>query len=52
MPSGEVFTGPVEESANSWVEFTYPAIEEGKEVDGVRLEFKDGKVFQTCAKNN
>ena len=52
MPSGEVFTGPVEESANSWVEFTYPAIEEGKEVNGVRLEFKDGKVFQICAKKN
>lgn len=52
MPSGEVFTGPVEESANGWVEFTYPAIEKGKEVDGVRLEFKDGKVVQASAKKN
>jgi aminopeptidase len=26
MPSGEIFTGPVEDSANGWVRFTYPAI--------------------------
>ena len=52
MPSGEVFTGPVEDSANGWVEFTYPAIEKGKEVDGIRLEFKDGKVVKASAKKN
>lgn len=52
MPSGEVFTGPVEDSANGWVEFTYPAIESGREVSGVRLEFEDGKVVQASAKKN
>jgi aminopeptidase len=52
MPSGEVFTGPVEDSANGWVEYTYPAIEKGKEVDGIRLEFKDGKVVKASAKKN
>jgi len=52
MPSGEVFTGPVEDSANGWVEFTYPAIEKGKEVSGIRLEFKDGKVVKASAKKN
>jgi len=52
MPSGEVFTGPVEDSANGWVEFTYPAIEKGKEVSGIRLEFKDGKVVNASAKKN
>ena len=52
MPSGEVFTGPVEDSANGWVEYTYPAIEKGKEVDGIRLEFKDGKVEKATAKKN
>ncbi|MBS1248722.1 MAG: Aminopeptidase 2 [Chloroflexi bacterium] len=52
MPSGEVFTGPVEDSANGWVEFTYPAITGGREVEGVRLEFEDGKVVQASAEKN
>jgi aminopeptidase len=52
MPSGEVFTGPVEDSANGWVRFTYPAIRNGREVDGVYLEFKDGKVVKATAEKN
>ncbi|MBI9043597.1 MAG: aminopeptidase [Anaerolineaceae bacterium] len=52
MPDGEIFTSPVENSANGWVKFTYPAIEKGKEVEGVRLEFKDGKVVKATAEKN
>ena len=52
MPSGEIFTGPVEDSANGWVNFTYPAIRSGREVEGVRLEFKDGKVVKASAEKN
>jgi aminopeptidase len=52
MPSGEIFTSPVEDSANGWVNFTYPAITGGREVEGVRLEFQDGKVVKASAKKN
>jgi len=52
MPSGEIFTSPVENSINGWVEFSYPAIHHGREVDGVRFEFKDGKVVHASAKKN
>ncbi len=52
MPSGEIFTGPVENSAQGWVDFSYPAIRGGREVEGVRLEFKDGKVVNAKAKKN
>ena len=52
MPSGEVFTGPVENSANGWVRFTYSAIRSGREVEGVYLEFKDGKVVKATAEKN
>lgn len=52
MPSGEVFTGPVEDSVNGWVEFSYPAITQGREVEGIRLEFKDGKVVNATAEKN
>ncbi|MBN2046611.1 MAG: aminopeptidase [Anaerolineaceae bacterium] len=52
MPSGEIFTGPVETSANGFIRFTYPAITGGREVEGVELEFKDGKVIRASAKKN
>ncbi|MEJ2746408.1 MAG: aminopeptidase [Anaerolineae bacterium] len=52
MPSGEIFTGPVEESVNGWVRFTYPAIYSGREVEGVELRFADGKVVDAAAKKN
>jgi aminopeptidase len=52
MPSGEIFTGPVEDSVNGWVKFTYPAIRQGREVEGVELEFKDGKVVAARARKN
>ena len=29
MPDGEIYTGPVENSVNGWVKFTYPAIYRG-----------------------
>lgn len=52
MPSGEIFTGPVENSANGWVRFTYPAIYSGREVEGAELQFEAGKVVSAKAKKN
>jgi aminopeptidase len=52
MPSGEIFTSPVEDSTNGWAYYTYPAIHGGREVEGVRLEFKDGKVVKATAEKN
>ena len=52
MPSGEIFTGPVEDSANGWVRFTYPAITAGREVEGVELQFEEGKVVGATAQKN
>jgi aminopeptidase len=52
MPSGEIFTSPVEDSANGWIKFTYPAIMSGREMEGVELEFKDGKVVTAKAEKN
>ena len=49
FPSGEVFTGPVEDSANGTIRFTYPAIRNGHEVEDVRLTFKDGRVVDATA---
>jgi aminopeptidase len=52
MPDGEIYTGPVEDSINGWVEFTYPAIHLGQEVNGVRLHFEAGRVIEATAKKN
>ncbi len=52
MPSGEIFTGPVEDSVNGWVRFTYPAISGGREVEGVELRFENGKVVEAHARKN
>ena len=52
MPSGEVFTGPVEDSVEGHVHFSYPAIHQGREVAGVRLWFENGKVVKATAKKN
>jgi aminopeptidase len=46
FPDGEIFTGPVENSANGWVRFSYPAIYDGQEVIDVELWFEDGKVVE------
>lgn len=52
MPSGEIFTGPVEDSVNGWVRFTYPAIQSGREVSGIELYFENGKVVKATARKN
>lgn len=52
MPSGEIFTGPVENSVNGWVRFTYPAVRDGLAVEGVEFEFKEGKVVAARAAKN
>ena len=50
MPSGEVYTSPVEDSVNGVVEFSYPAIYMGQEVEGVRLFVEEGYVTKWEAK--
>jgi len=52
MPDGEIYTGPVEKSVNGWVRFTYPAIIQGRVVEGVELTFKRGKVIKATATKN
>lgn len=49
MPDGEFFTGPVEDSVNGHVAFSFPATYGGREVSGVELDFKDGKVVDAKA---
>lgn len=45
MPSGEVFSAPVEDTVNGKVCFSYPTIYMGKDVRGISLEVKDGEII-------
>lgn len=49
FPDGEVFTGPIEDSVNGHVRFTYPSVYNGREAEDVRLTFRDGKVVEATA---
>ena len=49
MPCGEVFTGPVEDSAEGHIYYGVPTTVAGREVSGVRLRFEKGKVVEASA---
>lgn len=49
FPDGEVFTGPIEDSAEGEVRFSFPAVYRGQEVLDVRLRLKAGKVVEAAA---
>lgn len=50
FPDGEVFTGP--QGVDGHVNYTFPAVYQGREVEGVRLEFRGGSVVGATAKKN
>ena len=52
MPDGEIYTGPVEDSANGWVKFTYPANYGGTSVEGAELTLSNGRVETAKASKN
>ena len=52
LPDGEIFTGPHEGSTSGHVTFSYPAIYGGQVVEGVRLEFEEGRVVDATARKN
>ncbi|MGE0608822.1 MAG: aminopeptidase [Pirellulales bacterium] len=52
FPDGEVFTGPIEDATEGVVCYSFPAVHGGREVDGIRLEFKQGRVVDASASKN
>lgn len=49
MPDGEIFTAPIEDSVNGHIAYEFPAIYQGREVQGVHLEFADGLIMNATA---
>jgi len=49
FPDGEVFTGPVEDSVEGHIRFSFPGIYEGREIEDIQLPFKKGRVIKAVA---
>ncbi len=52
FPSGEIFTGPVEDSVEGHIRFTFPVVTGGREISDIRLTFSGGKVVEASAAKN
>ena len=52
LPGGEVFTAPVKDSVSGEAYFDIPIYHQGREIDGARLVFEDGKVVEHSAEKN
>ena len=49
FPSGEFFTGPVEDSVEGHIRFDIPSARDGRIVRDVRLQFQGGRVVEASA---
>ncbi len=49
FPDGEVFSGPVIDSVEGQMNFSFPAVHHGRECDGAKLTFRNGKVVAASA---
>ncbi|MCA9311293.1 MAG: aminopeptidase, partial [Phycisphaerales bacterium] len=50
FPDGEVFAGP--QGVDGVVHYSFPGVYQGREVEGIRLEFKAGRCVGASAKKN
>ncbi len=49
FPSGEVFTGPVEDSVEGHIRFDVPTTYSGHDIEGIELRFRAGRVVEARA---
>jgi aminopeptidase len=51
IPDGEVFTAPVKNTVQGYLQYNTPTLYAGTKFENVRLEFKDGKIVNATANN-
>ncbi len=49
FPDGEVFTGPIEDSVEGHIRFSFPGIFGGRAIEDIQLTFEKGKVVKATA---
>lgn len=50
FPDGEIYTSPVQNNINGYITFSFPGIYLGKEIEGIRLDVKCGRVVKASAR--
>jgi aminopeptidase len=51
IQDGEVFTSPVKNSVQGFIQYNTPTIYAGSKFENIRLEFKDGKIIKATSNN-
>ena len=49
LPDGEIFTGPIENSVEGSISFSYPTVERSHVMEDVKLVFRNGEVIEATA---
>jgi aminopeptidase len=52
MPDGEVYTAPIDGSAEGVIAFEFPGVYAGRAIGGIRLEFRAGEVVAATAESD
>ncbi|MBL9169373.1 MAG: aminopeptidase [Verrucomicrobiales bacterium] len=52
IPDGEVFSCPVKDSVNGYIQFNTPTIYAGTRFDNIRLAFRDGRIVEATGSNS
>jgi aminopeptidase len=52
LPDGEVYTAPVRDSVNGVLSYNTPSEKDGFKFEGVRFEFKDGRIVQAFSNDD
>lgn len=51
IPDGEIYTAPIKDSVNGYIEYNVPSTHSGFRHDNIRFEFKDGKIVKATSTN-
>lgn len=49
IPDGEVYTAPVKDSVEGFINYNCPSLYQGKEFNNVRLKFEKGKIIEATS---
>lgn len=52
IPDGEVFTAPVKNSVNGYIQFNTPAVFQGVTYENIFFEFKNGKIIKASSNDS
>lgn len=52
IPDGEIYTCPVDDSANGTIYFDFPGVYAGQRIHGIRLVFEDGVLVKASSASN